>query len=271
MTQVAEPGSARSQSQAPERISHWIGGRPRRRHVRPRGARLRPGDRAGQPSTVDFASVEEVDAAVAAAKAAFPAWRATSLSKRTEIMFRIRNLVETHRKELAALLTAEHGKVPSDALGEIARGLENLEFACGVPNLLKGGFTRAGLDRRRRLPDPPAARRRRRHHAVQLPGDGPDVDVRQRDRLRQHVHPQAVREGPVGVDLPGRAAGRGRRPGRRLQRRPRRQGRGRRDPRAPGHRGRVVRRLDAHRALHLRDRDAGTASASRRSAARRTT
>src|SRR5437762_12690143 len=56
-------------------------------------------------------------------------------------MFKIRNLVETHRKELAAHLTAEHGKVPSDALGEIARGLENLEFACSIPTLLKGGFT----------------------------------------------------------------------------------------------------------------------------------
>jgi malonate-semialdehyde dehydrogenase (acetylating)/methylmalonate-semialdehyde dehydrogenase len=56
-------------------------------------------------------------------------------------MFRIRNLVDQHRKELAALLTAEHGKVPSDALGEIARGLENLEFACGISHLLKGGFS----------------------------------------------------------------------------------------------------------------------------------
>ena len=90
---------------------------------------------------VDFASADEVAAAVAAAKAAFPGWRATSLSKRTDIMFRIRNLVEQHRKEIAALLTAEHGKVPSDALGEIARGLENLEFSTGIPNLLKGGYT----------------------------------------------------------------------------------------------------------------------------------
>ena len=90
---------------------------------------------------VDFASVDEVSAAVAAAKAAFPGWRATSLSKRTDIMFRIRNLVEAHRKEMAAHLTAEHGKVPSDALGEVARGIENLEFACGIPSLLKGGFS----------------------------------------------------------------------------------------------------------------------------------
>ena len=78
---------------------------------------------------------------MAAAKAAFPGWRATSLSKRTEILFKIRNLVDHHRRDIAALLTAEHGKVPSDALGEIARGLENLEFACGVPHLLKGGFS----------------------------------------------------------------------------------------------------------------------------------
>jgi len=79
--------------------------------------------------------------ASSAATAAFPAWRALSLSKRSEILFRIRNLVESHRRDLAALLTAEHGKVTSDALGEIARGLENLEFACGVPHLLKGGFS----------------------------------------------------------------------------------------------------------------------------------
>ncbi len=78
---------------------------------------------------------------MAAARAAFPAWRATSLSRRTDVLFRIRNLVEANRKELAALLTAEHGKVTADALGEIARGLENLEFACGIPNLVKGGFS----------------------------------------------------------------------------------------------------------------------------------
>ena len=94
-----------------------------------------------QTKSVDFASTNEVDAAIAAAAAAFPAWRATSLSKRTEILFRIRNLVEQRRREIAAILTAEHGKVPSDALGEVSRGLENLEFACGVPHLLKGGYS----------------------------------------------------------------------------------------------------------------------------------
>jgi malonate-semialdehyde dehydrogenase (acetylating)/methylmalonate-semialdehyde dehydrogenase len=85
--------------------------------------------------------VQEVDRAVAAAKEAFPGWRSTSLSKRTDILFRIRNLVDAHRTEIAAFLTAEHGKVPSDALGEVARGLENLEFACGIPHLLKGGYS----------------------------------------------------------------------------------------------------------------------------------
>ena len=139
MTQVAEPPVDRA-SPALEAVPHWIGGR------RVAGTSGRQGP-VYNPATgavarhVDFASVQDVDAAVAAARAAFPGWRATSLSKRTDVMFRIRNLVEAHRKDIAALLTAEHGKVPSDALGEVARGIENLEFACGVPNLLKGGFS----------------------------------------------------------------------------------------------------------------------------------
>jgi malonate-semialdehyde dehydrogenase (acetylating)/methylmalonate-semialdehyde dehydrogenase len=141
MTSIAEPTSADAGSAPPTgRVSHWIGGQL----VAGTSGREGP---VYDPATgrltrhVDFASVDEVDAAVAAARAAFPAWRATSLSKRTDILFRIRNLVEARRHELAAHLTAEHGKVPSDALGEIARGLENLEFACGIPNLLKGGFS----------------------------------------------------------------------------------------------------------------------------------
>ena len=140
MTQVAEHGSARSDAPAPGWVSHWIGGRWVAGTSGREGQVFDPA--TGQVTRhVDFASADELGAAVAAAKAAFPAWRATSLSKRTEILFKIRNLVETHRHELAAHLTAEHGKVPSDALGEIARGLENLEFACGIPNLMKGGFS----------------------------------------------------------------------------------------------------------------------------------
>ena len=94
MTQVAEPGSAHAERRTPGRVSHWIGGR----HVAGTSGREGP---VYDPATgaitkyVDFASADEVGAAVAAAKAAFPAWRATSISKRTEIMFRIRNLVES--------------------------------------------------------------------------------------------------------------------------------------------------------------------------------
>src|SRR4051812_49349833 len=140
MTQLLEPQAATAEPTEIAHINHWIDG------ARRAGTSGRSGP-VYDPATgrlarrVDFASIEEVDAAVASAKAAFPGWRATSLSKRTEILFRIRNLVETHRREIAAHLTAEHGKVTSDALGEVARGLENIEFACGIPNLLKGGFT----------------------------------------------------------------------------------------------------------------------------------
>jgi len=94
-----------------------------------------------QQASVGLASVEEVDAAVAAAKAAFPAWRATSLSRRAEVMFRFRELVVGQRDEIAELLSLEHGKVPSDAAGELARGIENVEFACGIPAMLKGGYS----------------------------------------------------------------------------------------------------------------------------------
>ena len=94
-----------------------------------------------QSGEVDLATAEEVGAAVAAAKAAFPAWRATSLAKRAELFFRIRELVHERREEVARILTAEHGKVLSDAMGEVTRGLEVIEFACGIPHLLKGGMS----------------------------------------------------------------------------------------------------------------------------------
>ncbi|MEX1168731.1 MAG: CoA-acylating methylmalonate-semialdehyde dehydrogenase, partial [Chloroflexota bacterium] len=140
MTQVAEPGVTHSGAHPAERVSHWISGRIVAGTSGREGPIYNPA--TGEVARhVDFASANEVAAAVAEARAAFPAWRTTSLSKRTDIMFKIRNLVEAHRHELAHHLTVEHGKVPSDALGEIARGLENLEFACSIPNLLKGGFT----------------------------------------------------------------------------------------------------------------------------------
>ena len=91
--------------------------------------------------TVALASAADVDTAVAAAVAAFPAWRDASLVRRAQVLFRFRELMYAHRDELAALISAEHGKVHSDALGEVARGLEVVEFACGIPHLLKGGFS----------------------------------------------------------------------------------------------------------------------------------
>jgi malonate-semialdehyde dehydrogenase (acetylating)/methylmalonate-semialdehyde dehydrogenase len=139
MAQVLEPQAQAAQTTLP-RVSHWINGR-----IVPstsgQSAPVYNPATGEQTKTVDIASPEELNAAVAAAKAAFPAWRATSLSKRSDIMFRIRNAFHEHRDEIAAILTSEHGKVLSDAAGEVARGLENIEFACGVPQLMKGEFS----------------------------------------------------------------------------------------------------------------------------------
>ena len=142
MTQIAEPRpeGASATSDAALRINHWIDGRLVAGVSGRAGPVFNPAT-GRRTHAVDFADPAEVDLAVAAAKAAFPAWRATSLARRSEIMFRIRQLLDEHRRDLAALLTSQHGKVTSDALGEVARGLENVEFACGVPHLLKGGFS----------------------------------------------------------------------------------------------------------------------------------
>ncbi len=122
------------------RIPHWIGGR------RVDGASGRSGPvfnpaTGVQTGAVDFASVEEVDVAVQAAKAAFPEWRATSLARRAELFFRIRELIHERRNALAEILVREHGKVFSDALGEVTRGLEVVEFCCGLPSLLKSEYS----------------------------------------------------------------------------------------------------------------------------------
>ena len=120
--------------------THWINGKPWTGEAAARGDIYNPatGRVAG---TVDFAGATEVDAAVAAAAAALPGWRETSLVKRASVMFAFRELVRSHQAELAAIITAEHGKVLSDAAGEVARGLEVVDFACGIPHLLKGGYS----------------------------------------------------------------------------------------------------------------------------------
>ncbi len=123
-----------------DRISHWVGGKSVAGESGRTGPVFNPATGA-QTHEVEFASAGEVDAAVATAQEAFAGWRRTSLSKRADILFRIREAVHEHRKDIARLITEQHGKVLSDAMGEVARGLENIEFATGIPHLLKGGFT----------------------------------------------------------------------------------------------------------------------------------
>src|SRR5438876_2230039 len=139
MTEVVEAPGAES-AQELKRITHWINGTSVAGEPGRSGPVYNPA--AGiQTGEVDFASAEEVDRAVQAAREAFASWRAVSLSRKTEIFFRIRKLVDEHREDIAKILTVEHGKVLSDAKGEVARGLEVIEFCCGIPELLKGGFT----------------------------------------------------------------------------------------------------------------------------------
>src|SRR5438094_677481 len=138
MTELATPPV--EQEQELKRISHWIGGRSVEGESGRRGPVYHPA-RGRQSGVVDSATPEEVGRAVQAARAAFATWRTVSLSKRTAIFFRIRDLVDEHREDIARFLTAEHGKVLSDALGEVARGLEVIEYCCGIPELLKGEFS----------------------------------------------------------------------------------------------------------------------------------
>ena len=138
MTELATPPVEREQEV--KRISHWIGGRVVEGQSGRSGPVYNPA-LGRQTGEVDFATREEVDLAVQTAREAFPAWRAMSLSRRTALFFTIRELFDHHREDIARLLTAEHGKVLSDALGEVARGLEVIEYCCGIPELLKGEFS----------------------------------------------------------------------------------------------------------------------------------
>ena len=121
-------------------IGHWIGGQSVGGDSGRKGPVFNPatGEQTGE---VALASTEEMDRAVATATEAYATWRQRSLSKRAELFFRIYQLVDEHRDELARLLTAEHGKVLSDAHGEVQRGIEVIEYVCGIPELLKGGYS----------------------------------------------------------------------------------------------------------------------------------
>lgn len=121
-------------------IQHWIDGK-----LTPgMGGRAAP---VTNPATgavtgqVALASAEDAAAAISSAAAAFPAWRDTSLTRRTQIVFAFREQLNARKRELAAIITAEHGKVLSDALGEVSRGQEVVEFACGIAHLMKGELT----------------------------------------------------------------------------------------------------------------------------------
>jgi malonate-semialdehyde dehydrogenase (acetylating)/methylmalonate-semialdehyde dehydrogenase len=121
-------------------INHWLSGKIAASNSGRTGVVWNPATGEAQ-ARVAFADIAEVDAAVAGAKAAFPDWRATPLSRRAEILFKFRELADANRNALAQIISREHGKTIPDALGEVARGIENIEFACGIPNLLKGGFS----------------------------------------------------------------------------------------------------------------------------------
>ncbi|MGA7420815.1 MAG: aldehyde dehydrogenase family protein, partial [Acidimicrobiales bacterium] len=121
-------------------VPHWIDGKA------VMGSAERSGD-VFDPSTgrvtrqVAFASASDVGDAVAAASRAAGPWHRTSLATRTKVLFAFRELIHRRADELAAIITAEHGKVMSDAAGEVARGIEVVEFACGISQLMKGSFT----------------------------------------------------------------------------------------------------------------------------------
>ena len=123
-----------------QEIGHFINGRPVAGKVAVSGTcSTRP--RGELSARVALASAAEVDRTVQAAAAAWPAWAATPPLRRARVMFKLTELVERDRKRLSAAITAEHGKVLSDADGEVQRGLEVVEFACGIPHLLKGEVT----------------------------------------------------------------------------------------------------------------------------------
>ncbi|HYG42157.1 MAG TPA: aldehyde dehydrogenase family protein, partial [Bordetella sp.] len=123
-----------------KKLSHFIGGHA----YESRNGRYTEGfnPATGEiTASISLASAEDVNMAVAAAKAAFPAWSEMPALKRARVLFNFKALLDQHQDELAGLITAEHGKVFADAKGEVARGIEVVEFACAAPQLLKGQYT----------------------------------------------------------------------------------------------------------------------------------
>ena len=121
-------------------ITHWINGQSYAGQSQ-RTANVFDPATGKVSGVVDLASASVVNEAVEAARAAFASWSQTSLARRAQVLFAFREILNARKDEVAAAITAEHGKVLSDALGEVTRGLEVVEFACGIPHLLKGGFS----------------------------------------------------------------------------------------------------------------------------------
>ena len=203
---------------------------------------------------VALGSVEDARAVIDAAAAAFPAWRDTSLAKRTQILFAFRELLNARKGELAAIITSEHGKVVSDALGEVSRGQEVVEFACGIPHLLKGGFTENASTK----VDVYSIRQPLGPVGIISPFNFPAM-------VPMWFFPIAIAAGNTVVLKPSEkdpsaslwlaaAVGRGRPAARGVQRAPRRQDRRRRTADQPQDQVGVVRRLHPDRPVRLPDR-----------------
>src|SRR5687768_6463120 len=129
-----------AQTAGPSVLDHWVGGGSWAGTSTRMGPVFNPA-RGIVQKEVRLASTDDVAAAVAIASEAFAGWRDASIAKRQAVMFSFRELLNARKEELAAILTSEHGKVTSDALGEIARGIEVVEFACGMPSLTKGDYS----------------------------------------------------------------------------------------------------------------------------------
>ena len=207
-------------------IGHFIGGKE------VKGGSGRFGD-VFNPNTgevqakVALAAKAEVEAAIANAQAAFPAWAATNPQRRARVMFKFLELIQDEYDDLARLLSSEHGKTFADSKGDIQRGLEVVEFACGIPQLLKGEYTEGagpGIDLySMRQPLGVVAG----ITPFNFPAMIPLWKCAPAHRLRQCLHPQAVGARSVGADAHRRAVHQGGPARGRAQRRQRRQGSGR--------------------------------------------
>ena len=234
-------------------IGHFIGGKA------VKGTSGRQGD-VFNPNTgevqakVALASKSEVEKAIANAEAAFPAWAATNPQRRARVMFKFLELIQAEYDDLARLLSSEHGKTFADSKGDIQRGLEVVEFACGIPHLMKGEYTEGagpGIDLYSvRQPLGVVAGITPFNFPAMIPlwKAAPAI------ACGNTLHPQAVGARPVGADPHRGTVHQGRAAGGRAQRRQRRQGGGRCAAHRPARQGDRLRRLVRHRAVHLFDR-----------------